>query len=169
MTGTRTPPPHLPHVETDGELRQWCPVSSEAWTGLLQTHRRLTRELDAELEARHGLSFSGLEILARLARAEDRRLRMSDLAEQASLSLSRVSRLVDQLEARGAVCRQACPTDARVVHVALTEPGAELLCAAQETHFAGVEERFFARLTDDEVGLLARIFARLNPGPAGSA
>lgn len=156
-------PSDLPHVETDGDLRQWCPVSADAWTGLLQTHRRLTRELEAELEERHNLSFSGLEILARLARAEGRHLRMSDLADQANLSLSRVSRLVDQLETRGAAAREACATDARVVHVVLTDSGAELLCAAQETHFAGVEERFFGRLSEDEVALLAEIFGRFVP------
>lgn len=167
MSAPATPSPELPHVETDGDVRRWCPVSSEAWTGLLQTHRRLTRELDAELEAQHDLSFSALEILARLHRAEERHLRMSDLADQASLSLSRVSRLVDQLERRGAVARQACPTDARVVHVVLTDPGAELLCQAQETHFAGVEERFFGRLSEDEVAVLAEIFSRFTPAGRG--
>jgi DNA-binding MarR family transcriptional regulator len=162
MATTRIPS-ELPHVETDGDLRQWCPVSADCWTGLLQTHRKLTRELEAELEARHRLSFSGLEILARLARAEGRDLRMSDLAEQANLSLSRVSRLVDQLERRGAAARTPCPTDARVVHVVLTDAGAELLADAQETHFAGVEERFFGRLSEEEVAVLAEIFARFVP------
>jgi DNA-binding MarR family transcriptional regulator len=160
MSSTSPPPTEHPHVETDGELRQWCPVSSDAWIGLLQTHRRLTRELDAELERHHDLSFSALEILGRLAHAPERHLRMSDLAERASLSLSRVSRLVDQLERRGATARQACPTDARVVHVTLTPDGVELLKAAQETHFAGVEERFFGPLSDEEVALLAGIFSR---------
>jgi DNA-binding MarR family transcriptional regulator len=88
---------------------------------------------------------------------------MSDLAEQANLSLSRVSRLVDQLEIRGAAAREACATDARVVHVVLTDAGAELLAVAQETHFAGVEERFFGRLSEDEVAVLAGIFARFVP------
>ena len=162
MGATRIPA-DLPHVETDGDVRQWCPVSSDAWTGLLQTHRKLTRELEAELEERHNLSFSGLEILARLARAEGHHLRMSDLAEQANLSLSRVSRLVDQLEIRGAAAREACATDARVVHVVLTDAGAELLAVAQETHFAGGEERFFGRLSEDEVAVLAGIFARFVP------
>src|SRR3954468_1993875 len=124
-------PSDLPHVESDGDLRQWCPVSADAWTGPLQPLRRLPRELEAELEERHNLSFSGLEILARLARAEGHHLRMSDLAEQANLSLSRVPRLVDQLEIRGAAAREACATDARVVHVVLTDDGAELLAVAQ--------------------------------------
>src|ERR1700683_3170564 len=72
-----------------------------AWIGLLATHRTLTRELDARLEATHGLTLSGLELLVRLANAPDHWLRLSALAQGAGLSLSRVSRIVDSLEARG--------------------------------------------------------------------
>jgi DNA-binding MarR family transcriptional regulator len=157
----------LPHVETDGGLKHLGPDSAQAWTGLLRTHRQITRALDAELEARHGLSFSALELLVRLAWAPQHHLRMSDLAERASLSLSRVSRIVDQLERRGAVERRACPTDARVVHAVLTGGGLELLRAAQETHFAGVERRFLGRLSDADVRALARIFTHLSPPEPG--
>src|SRR5271166_5584900 len=88
---------------------QWSDEYAAAWIGLLATHRRLTRELDAELEAEHGLTLSGLELLARLASVPERRLRLSTLAGEAGLSLSRVSRIVDVLEARELVERQNCP------------------------------------------------------------
>ena len=63
----------------------------------------LTRALDAELEAQHGLSLSAVEVLGRLAAAPDRRLRLSTLAGETGLSLSRISRIVDTLEAARAV------------------------------------------------------------------
>src|SRR5271163_1969318 len=91
---------------------QWSATYADAWIGLLATHRRLTRELDAELEAAHGLTLSGLELLARLASAPERRLRLSALAVEAGLSLSRVSRIVDALEQRDLIKRVACPADA---------------------------------------------------------
>ena len=46
-------------------------MSLDAWVGLLETHKQLTRALDAELDARHGLSLSGVELLGRLAAAGD--------------------------------------------------------------------------------------------------
>ena len=62
-----TPPPEnaCAYVVGDNGLSQWNETFADAWIGLLQTQRQLTRELDAELEARHGLGLSGLELLGR--------------------------------------------------------------------------------------------------------
>jgi DNA-binding MarR family transcriptional regulator len=147
---------------------QWSAVYADAWIGLLATHRRLTRELDAELEAAHGLTLSGLELLARLASAPERRLRLSVLAIEAGLSLSRVSRIVDSLEGRGLVERQPCTLDARAINAQLTAAGLDVARAAQATHLAAVRERFFDRLSEREIAALARVFGRLAPD-AGSA
>ena len=142
---------------------QWSEEYAAAWIGLLATHRRLTRELDAELEAAHGLTLSGLELLARLASVPERRLRLSVLAGEAGLSLSRVSRIVDTLEERGLVERQHCPADARAINAQLTAAGLELAQAAQTTHLAAVRERFFDRLDEREIATLAEVFARFAP------
>lgn len=159
------PVPPCAVAAPDGST-QWNATYADAWIGLLQTHRQLTHELDAQLEARHGLTLSGLELLARLAAAPDRRLRLSDVATRTGLSLSRVSRIVDALEARQLVARRSCPSDARAVNAHLTAAGAELLGEAQSTHFNSVQDRFFDHLSVDEVEVLATVFARFAPGAA---
>jgi DNA-binding MarR family transcriptional regulator len=150
----------------DDGIRSWSDTHADAWIGMLETHKRLTRELESELEAEHGLSLSGVELLGRLAAAEGRMLRLTDLADQAGLSVSRVSRITDMLELRGLVERRPCPSDARAKNAYLTDEGLEVLRLAQGTHFAGVEERFFDRLEPAEVEALASIFARFAPGAA---
>ena len=150
----------------DDGIRSWSGTHADAWIGMLETHKRLTRELEAELEAEHGLSLSGVELLGRLAAADGRMLRLTDLADLAGLSVSRVSRIADMLELRGLVERRPCPSDARAKNAYLTDEGLELLRAAQGTHFASVEERFFDRLEPAEVEALASIFARFAPGAA---
>jgi DNA-binding MarR family transcriptional regulator len=157
-----------PIVFGDDGFPQWSPTYADAWIGLLATHRRLTRELDAQLEAAHGLTLSGLELLARLASAPERRLRLSLLAAEAGLSLSRVSRIVDALEGRGLIERRPCPEDARAINAQLTAAGLELARAAQATHLAAVRERFFDRLSGREIAALAAVFGRFSPD-AGSA
>jgi DNA-binding MarR family transcriptional regulator len=154
------------YVVGDNGLSQWNETFADAWIGLLQTQRQLTRELDAELEARHGLGLSGLELLGRLAAADGRRLRLSHLAAEAGLSLSRVSRIVDALERRELVVRRPCPADARAVNAELTEAGLVLARDAQATHFAGVQRRFFDQLGPEEVATLAAVFNRFAPGAA---
>lgn len=141
-------------------------MSAGAWVGLLETHKQLTRALDAELDARHGLTLSGVELLGRLAAADDRKLRLSALARQSGLSLSRVSRIVDQLERRGLVTKQQCEDDARAVNACLTRSGLALAREAQATHLAIVQERFFDRLDQGEVETLEAVFGRFAPGAA---
>ena len=148
-------------LSTDAGLKYFPPDREAAWFGLLSAHAELTRGLDARLSAEHGLTLSAYELLSRLAHAEDGHLRMSELAGKSSLSLSRVSRVVDSLCARGLAERRSCATDSRVVHATITDAGRELLAAAQDTFFATVEERFLGRLSCDEVGLLGDIFGRL--------
>lgn len=155
------------YVIGDDGLASWSDVHADAWIGLLESHKQLTRALDAELEARHGLSLSGLELLGRLAAAEDRRLRLSALAQASGLSLSRVSRIVDLLEARGLVQRRPCPQDARAVEAHLTDAGLRLTREAQATHFASVQQRFFDTLAPGELEVLGRVFGRLAPRAAG--
>ncbi|HEX2703696.1 MAG TPA: MarR family winged helix-turn-helix transcriptional regulator [Solirubrobacteraceae bacterium] len=147
---------------------QWNPTYAEAWIGLLQTHRQLTRELDARLEADHGLTLSGLELLARLAAAPDHWLRLSTVATRTGLSLSRVSRIVDVLEERGLVERHHCPSDARAVNAHLTAAGVALLHDAETTHRSAAQVSFFDRLSPAEVETLALVFARFAPDAAAS-
>ncbi len=147
----------------DDGLASWDQVHADAWIGLLETHKRLTRALDAELETEHGLTISALELLGRLAAAPDRSLGLSALAAHCGLSLSRVSRIVDSLAARGLVERRPVKSDARAVEGHLTEAGLDLVRRAQASHFAAVQRRFFASLSDEQVAALAKIFSRFVP------
>ena len=52
-----------------------------AWRGLVRVDAALVRELDAELDARHGLALSSYEVLALLSRVPGGRLRTAELAE----------------------------------------------------------------------------------------
>jgi len=156
------------YVVGDDGLAHWSDTHSEAWIGLLETHKKLTRALEAELAAEHGLSLSGVELMGRLAASEGRMLRLSSLAELTGLSLSRVSRIMDVLEERKLVERRLCPADGRARNVWLTGSGLEVLRAAQTTHFAGVQRRFFDHMEPDEVAALAATFARFAPGTAGT-
>src|SRR5947209_12432021 len=103
------------YVLGDDGLTTWSDTHADAWIGLLETHKRLTRALDAELEAEHGLTLSGVECLGRLAAADGRSLRLSALAAETGLSLSRISRIIDALESRMLVARRSSAADARAV------------------------------------------------------
>jgi DNA-binding MarR family transcriptional regulator len=156
------------YVLGDDGLATWSDTHADAWIGLLETHKRLTRALDAELEAQFGLSLSGVEVLGRLAAAQGRCLRLSALAGETGLSLSRISRIVDTLETRKLVQRRSTDTDARAVEAHLLQAGLDLVRQAQSSHFDSVQQRFFSQLNQAEIEMLAAVFGRFAPRAAGA-
>jgi DNA-binding MarR family transcriptional regulator len=156
------------YVLGDDGLATWSDTHKDAWIGMLETHKKITRALEAELEAEFGLSLSGVEVLGRLAAAADRNLRLSVLASECGLSLSRISRITDTLELRKLVERRSSAADARAVEAHLLDAGLELVRAAQSRHFESVQQRFFEQLTPGEIKTLAEVFGRFAPNAASS-
>jgi DNA-binding MarR family transcriptional regulator len=138
----------------------------EAWLGLLYAHSALIKQVDAELLAAHRLPLSAHEILFRLRGADEGHLSISDLAGSVLVSPSRVSRLVDELAARGLVERRACATDARITHVVITDEGTSFIDEADATLHAAVRRNFVDRLSGADVDRLAAIWRKLNDGDA---
>jgi DNA-binding MarR family transcriptional regulator len=129
-----------------------------AWRSFLAAHARITRRLDEELQAAHGLSLAEYDALLQIAHAPGRRVRMNVLAERVILSRSGITRLVDRLEAAGSVERMACSTDARGQEAVLTPVGLDRLRVAAATHLDGVRRYFLDRLeADDLAGLEASL------------
>ncbi|GLX05426.1 MarR family transcriptional regulator [Microbispora sp. NBRC 16548] len=98
-----------------------------------------------------GLSEVDFETLIRLARSPERRLRMSDLAAQTSLSTSGITRVVDRLERDGLVERHACASDRRASYAVLSEAGAERLRAVLPRHVEDIETWFTGLLTENQL------------------
>src|SRR3984957_19778923 len=89
------------------------PAELASWLSVARLITRLPWALDAQLQRDAGLSMIEYMTMAMLAEAPDRTLRMSDLAERTSSSLSRLSHLVTRLESRGYVRREGDPADGR--------------------------------------------------------
>src|SRR4051794_40208911 len=134
------------------------------WRGFLRLHAALAKQLDAELEAAHGLPLSSYEVLINLQAAPDQRLRMADLADRSLLSRSGMTRLVDRLERQGLLVRDTCASDARGCFAVLTDAGDALLAKARPTHLDGVRRRFLSRLEAEDFERLTELWERVLPG-----
>jgi DNA-binding MarR family transcriptional regulator len=135
-----------------------------AWRGMLRAHAALTKALDAQLEAAHGLPLTSYEVLMYLADADDHRMRMCDLATSVIISRSGLTRLVDRLEREGLIERVSCSTDARGAFAKLTPAGRDQLAAARATHIAGVRAMYLDHFTPEEQETLARAWERILSG-----
>src|SRR5438034_3476458 len=123
-----------------------------AFVALVRSHAAVTRRLSVELTNDHGLTINDYEVLLRLARAPDRRMRRVDLAGEVLLTPSGITRLLDGLERAGFVERGTCESDRRVVYAVLTEDGLAKLRQASKSHVAQIEELFAERFDEGELG-----------------
>jgi len=138
----------------------------QTWVALLRAHATSIRRFNAELVGEHGLTLNDYEVLLRLSRAEGRRLRRVDLAEQVLLTPSGITRLLEGLERSGLVERASCESDARVTYAQLTNEGDAKLREASGTHVAGIREFFRGRFSEDEVRALGELLERLPLDPS---
>ncbi|OFW71767.1 MAG: hypothetical protein A2Y55_06330 [Actinobacteria bacterium RBG_16_68_12] len=132
-----------------------------AFVALLHAHATATRQLNAQLTADHGLTINDYEVLLRLARAPERRMRRVDLADQVLLTASGITRLLDGLERDGFVVRASCDSDRRVVYAVLTDAGVAKLNEATNTHFAQIDELFAERFDEDDLETVTGLLTRL--------
>jgi DNA-binding MarR family transcriptional regulator len=137
-----------------------------------EAYAGLTARFAAQFEE-HRLSAVEFEVLLRLARSPGRRLRMTDLAGQTSLSTSGVTRVVDRMDRDGLVRREACASDRRSSYAVITDDGLARLEAAVPGHLALVQEWFIGQLSPEQLSgvleSLRKIRDAVNPcATAGS-
>lgn len=105
---------------------RWLSSSEQAtWLTLVALMTRVPTALDADLQATSGLSLFEYVVLSRLSEADDRTMRMSELAARVNSSPSRLSHGIARLQRRGWVCRSPLPADGRQIMAALTPAGFE--------------------------------------------
>jgi DNA-binding MarR family transcriptional regulator len=125
----------------------------DAWRSLLRAHATLMRQLETDLERETGLALADFDVLAQLAVAGGE-LRMTELAAQALISRSGMTRRVTRLVEKGLVRRANANADARGVVVGLTDAGVARLTETAPVHVRRVSELFVAQLDDQELAVL---------------
>ncbi len=125
----------------------------DAWDSFLRAHATLMRRLELDLAQATGLALADFDVLAQLARAGGE-LRMTDLAAQALVSRSGMTRRVARLVEEGLVQRANTDADGRGVVVTLTDAGVARLTEAAPVHLRGVSKLFVAQLHEQELAVL---------------
>ena len=126
------------------------------WRAFVRAQAHVSRRLDEDLRAEHGLSLQEYVALLILAESPDRRLRMGRLADSLTLSKSGATRLIDRLVDDGFVDRVTCSSDLRGAEAALTEAGLNRLRKAAPTHLRGIGEYFLSAIEDTDLEVVER-------------
>jgi DNA-binding MarR family transcriptional regulator len=131
------------------------------WRTVMRIVKVIPRHLDSDLIRGAGVTASEYTTLMHVSEAPNRELRMADLANATDLSASRMTRLVDDLQARGLMTKTASSSDARGNVARLTPRGMAKLKSAWPVHLASVRRRFFDHIDAAAVEVAANALAEV--------
>jgi DNA-binding MarR family transcriptional regulator len=133
----------------------------DSWLSVVRLMIWLPWSIDQQLQCDSNLAMVEYQVLAMLSESPERTMRMSSLAEVTNASLSRLSRVVTRLEARGLVRREPDPADGRFTNAILTDDGFQTLAAAAPGHVAHVRSLVIDVLSPEQLRRLGRDAQRI--------
>ena len=144
-----------PSADEHAEL--WLtPDQLASWLSVVRLITRLPWAIDTQLQRDADLSMMEYMAMAIVAGAPQRTMRMSDLAERISSSLSRLSHLIKRLESRGYVRREADAADGRFTNAILLPAGFSKLESAAPAHVAYVRQLVIDNLSPERLRRLGQ-------------
>jgi DNA-binding MarR family transcriptional regulator len=146
------------------------PLTAEeeaAWRALARAVLVIPRVLDADMLESQGLNITEYNVLMNLSEAPDHSLRMSELANFVSITVSGLTRVVERLSHRGLVDRVRAETDGRGQVAVLTTEGLERLRQAWPSHLAAVRRLVIDHLGDLDLMSLAEALSNIAAAEVG--
>jgi DNA-binding MarR family transcriptional regulator len=143
------------------------PDEELAWRALARAVLVIPRVLDGELLQAQGLSLTEYSVLMNLSEQPGRSMRMSELANVVSISVSGLTRVVERLTRQGLVERIRADTDGRGQLAVLTPAGFARLEQAYPTHLAGVREHVMGHLAELDLAALAEAMSGIAAAEMG--
>ncbi|MEV0803247.1 MarR family transcriptional regulator [Kribbella sp. NPDC050281] len=127
-------------------LEPLSPAEDAAWRALARAVLVIPRVLDADLLQKEGLNVTEYNVLMNLSEAPERSLRMRELANYVSITMSGLTRVVERLERQGLVERVRAAADGRGQVTVLTPDGLKRLQKAWPVHLASVRRNVIDHL-----------------------
>ena len=132
-----------------------------AWRAFVRALIVAPRVLDADLLAISRLNMADYHVLVLLSEEPRHAMRMSELAAQATLTASGVTRVVERLTRRGLVERVRSETDGRGQVARLTEDGLQTLRETYPPHLHSVRTRVMRHLRELDLAAFTKAMERI--------
>ncbi|WP_194908843.1 MarR family winged helix-turn-helix transcriptional regulator [Catenulispora rubra] len=137
------------------------PSELSSWLSVVRLITRLPWAIDGQLQRDADVSMVEYMTMAMLAEAPEWTMRMSTLAEEASVSLSRLSHMAKRLEARAYIRREPDPTDGRFTNAILLPTGMHKMQQAAPAHVAFVRHLAVDNLSPERLRRLGQDAERI--------
>ena len=127
-----------------------------AWRLFLEAHIVLLEKIEQTLKQGNLPALSWYDVLWALEEADERRLRLHELADALVLQRSNLTRLVDRMEQAGLVERETCDSDRRGAFAAITQEGLAVRQQMWQVYSQSIYQHFAQRLSEDQIAVLTQ-------------
>lgn len=132
-----------------------------AWVQLHRSHRLLLDEVEKALKTNGLPPIDWYDVLLELKREKLTGLRQYEIGEKVLLNKHNLSRLIDRLENKKLVSRQACAEDGRGNQIMITATGEAVLKTMWSIYSEAIQDCFGERLSKQDTLDLSRILTKL--------
>lgn len=134
---------------------------STVWLAFLESYKVVINHFERMYAEAGAPGLVEHEVMGRLGRAPDSKLRIQDLADLLLVSKSGASRIIDRMEEQRLVLRERSDTDRRVVYAVLTGQGKQALEKSREVWRAAYQECFSDVLDEHEIDEFNRLLQKM--------
>ena len=124
------------------------------WALFLTTHAVLVEMIERRFADADLPPFGWYDVMWGLERADNQKLRMSELADKVVLSRSNLTRLIDRLEEAGLVKRERSEEDRRGAFAVLTDDGKAMRRRMWPVYAKAIKKLFEERVSDAQAQVM---------------
>lgn len=145
--------------------------SFDAWRALVAAHAAVKQRVN-HIFSEHGLTGAQFGVVRVVGDAGPEGTKLGEIGERLFVTCGNITGLVDRLQERGLLAREAHPSDRRVLLARLTPTGQELYDEIVPAHRAAIAEAMAVLSEEQQValtGLLTALQADQNLCPPQSS
>ena len=135
--------------------------STHAWIQLHRAHRRLLERVESALKNAGLPPLDWYDVLLELQRTKTTGLRQYEIGEKVLLNKHNLSRLLDRLEMKQLIRRQACLEDGRGNRIEIAADGERMLKQMWPVYSQTILDHFDSKLNSEEFVELSRLLDKL--------
>ena len=132
-----------------------------AWIKVHRSHRILLENVEASLKISGLPPLDWYDVLLELHRDKSTGLRQYEIGEKVLLNKHNLSRLIDRLEKKRLVSRNACAEDRRGNRIIITAEGEKMLNEMWPVYSRSIQGCFGTKLNLDDFAELCRILDKV--------
>lgn len=136
-------------------------TTTQAWVLLHRVQRKLLEEVSGALKANKLPPLDWYDVLLELHREHEFGLRQYEISERVLLNKHNLSRLIDRLEDKKLVRREACEEDGRGSRIKITQEGEGVLDDMWPVYGQTIQKAFGEKLSQDECKGIVRLLSQV--------